>query len=122
MICSTGFASCSCCMFEFGRFMKLQMMNLKQPLLLLSMMLATGTVFAAEHPKDPFTYLDNGVLRIGVDQSRGAAIGYFALARDKRNLLNHHDEGRFIQQSYYGDADGSMWGKKPWRYNPVQGG
>jgi hypothetical protein len=67
-------------------------------------------------------HLDNGTLRIGVDRSRGAAIGYFALSKDQRNLLNHHDEGRFIQQSYYGDRDGSMWASKPWRYNPVQGG
>lgn len=73
-------------------------------------------------PKQDWVYLDNGTIRIGVDKSRGSAIGYFALAKDQRNLLNHHDEGRFIQQSYYGDPDGSMWAKKPWVYNPVQGG
>lgn len=78
------------------------------------------SVFSA--PPDPFTYLDNGTLRIGVDKSRGSAIGYLALSKGKRNLLNHHDEGRFIQQSYYGDPDGSNWAKKPWVYNPVQGG
>ena len=27
-----------------------------------------------------------------------------------------------MQQSYYGEADGSLWNKKPWRWNPVQGG
>ncbi|NJM37340.1 MAG: hypothetical protein HC845_05430 [Akkermansiaceae bacterium] len=27
-----------------------------------------------------------------------------------------------MQQSYYGDSDGSLWDKRPWRYNPVQGG
>lgn len=27
-----------------------------------------------------------------------------------------------MQQSYYGDKDGSDWNGKPWRYNPVQGG
>ena len=86
----------------------------------LLLLAATGLVHAK--PKDPFTYLDNGTLRIGVDKSRGSAIGYFALTKDKRNLLNHHDEGRFIQQSWYGDRDGSMWAKKPWSYNPVQGG
>jgi hypothetical protein len=80
-----------------------------------------GSVLA-KPPVDAFTYLDNGTIRIGVDQSRGSAIGYLALSKDKRNLLNHNDEGRFIQQSYYGDADESMWGKKPWTYNPVQGG
>jgi hypothetical protein len=73
-------------------------------------------------PGDSWTYLDNGTIRIGVDQSRGSAIGYLALTRDKRNLLNHHDEGRFIQQSYYGDPDDSLWAGKPWVYNPVQGG
>ena len=71
---------------------------------------------------NPWTYLDNGQLRIGVDRSRGAAIGYLALSATGRNLLNHHDEGRFIQQSYYGDPDGSVWAGKPWVYNPVQGG
>ncbi len=72
--------------------------------------------------KELWEYLDNGIIRIGVDRSRGAAIGYFADAKTQRNLLNHNDEGRFIQQSYYGDKDGSMWDKKPWSYNPVQGG
>lgn len=81
-----------------------------------------GTAFAKPPAADPFTYLDNGTIRIGVDKTRGSAIGYFALSKEKRNLLNHHDEGRFIQQSYYGDPDGSMWSKTPWVYNPVQGG
>jgi len=62
------------------------------------------------------------VLRIGVDKSRGACIGYLAESKTKRNLLNNNDEGRFIQQSYYGAVDGSMWNGKPWVYNPVQGG
>jgi hypothetical protein len=83
-------------------------------------LLMVATAFA--EPADPFTYLDNGTIRIGVDQSRGSAIGYLALSKEKRNLLNHHDEGRFIQQSYYGDPDGSKWGEKTWVYNPVQGG
>ena len=67
-------------------------------------------------------YLDNGTVRIGVDRSRGACIGYFAESESRRNLLNHFDTGRFIQQSYYGDPDGSDWNGKPWTYNPVQGG
>lgn len=76
----------------------------------------------AANADEAWTYLDNGVLRIGVDRSRGAAIGYLALVGRSENLLNHFDEGRFIQQSYYGDPDGSQWVEKPWRYNPVQGG
>ena len=90
------------------------------PRILATLALSVCTVFG--EPADPFTYLDNGTLRIGVDQARGSAIGYLALSKDKRNLLNHHDEGRFIQQSYYGDPDGSKWVEKPWVYNPVQGG
>lgn len=39
-----------------------------------------------------------------------------------RNLLNAYDSGRFIQQSYYGDEDGSSWNDRPWRWNPVMGG
>ena len=75
-----------------------------------------------EKEKRSWAFLDNGIVRLGVDKSRGAAIGYFALSSTRRNLLNHYDEGRFIQQSYYGDPDGSQWAKKPWVYNPVQGG
>jgi hypothetical protein len=67
-------------------------------------------------------YLDNGTVRIGIDKSRGACIGYFARSASGRNLLNNRDEGRFIQQSYYGAPDGSRWNGKPWVYNPVQGG
>ena len=67
-------------------------------------------------------YLDNGHVRIGVDKSRAACIGFFGESKTKRNLLNHYDEGRFVQQSYYGAADGSDWNGRPWVYNPVQGG
>jgi hypothetical protein len=88
----------------------------------LSTILLLAVSAASAKPKADFTHLDNGTISIGVDQSRGSAIGYFALSKDKRNLLNHHDEGRFIQQSYYGDPDDSLWVNKPWLYNPVQGG
>ena len=40
----------------------------------------------------------------------------------KRNLLKPADEGRFIQQSYYGEADGSDWNGQSWVWNPIQGG
>jgi hypothetical protein len=82
----------------------------------------SSPLLAMQKPDKDWAYLDNGMIRIGVDKSRGSAIGYFALSGNRRNLLNHYDEGRFIQQSYYGDPDGSRWGKKSWVYNPVQGG
>lgn len=94
---------------------------MKQVFIILSLLGAACAALAAK-PDESWAYLDNGLLRIGVDQSRGSAIGFLALSKDLRNLLNHADEGRFIQQSYYGNKDDSMWGKRPWRYNPVQGG
>lgn len=72
--------------------------------------------------KGQWEYLYNGQIRIGVNKSRSACIGFFGDSITKRNVLNHCDHGRFIQQSYYGDRDGSNWNGKPWRYNPIQGG
>ncbi|NOU36320.1 MAG: hypothetical protein HOO88_06085 [Kiritimatiellaceae bacterium] len=68
-----------------------------------------------------WSYLTNGTVQIGVDKDRGACIGYFSLSSGA-NLLNNYDNGRFIQQSYYGDSDGSSWAGQDWAYNPVQGG
>lgn len=67
-------------------------------------------------------FIDNGQVRLGVKKSSGAGIAYFSQSESNRNLVNHHDRGRLIQQSYYGNLDGSFWDKQPWRWNPVQGG
>ena len=67
-------------------------------------------------------FLENQEVRIGVDLGAGGSIFHFSQVEPARNLLNHYDKGRFIQQSYYGDEDGSMWKDKPWRWNPIQGG
>ncbi len=75
----------------------------------------------AEEGED-WAFLDNGTLRLGVLKSSGGAIAYLSPSVSKRNLLNHFDRGRLIQQSYYGDPDGSLWVQQPWRWNPVQGG
>ncbi|HBO50527.1 MAG TPA: hypothetical protein DD471_00965 [Planctomycetes bacterium] len=93
------------------------------PLLLLPLLSTPSSALDNEKKTGrDWEYLDNGVVRIGIDKSRGACIGYFAESKTKRNLLNNYDEGRFIQQSYYGRPDGSKWNGKPWVYNPVQGG
>ncbi len=68
------------------------------------------------------TFLDNGTIKLGVRQDRGASISYLSRSGSDKNLLNAWDTGRCVQQSYYGESDGSMWGKNPWRWNPVQGG
>lgn len=71
---------------------------------------------------EDWRYLDNGQIRIGVNLRAGACIGWFSESGSQDNLLNAYDVGRYLQQSYYGDEDGSQWNGKPWRYNPVQGG
>lgn len=68
------------------------------------------------------TYINNGTIQLGVDMGRGGAVFHFSEINTKRNLLNHCDEGRFMQQSYYGDPDGSVWNGTPWVWNPIQGG
>lgn len=73
------------------------------------------------HAED-WAYLDNGKIKLGVRRSSGAAIAFLAPSGSTRNLLNDYDRGRLVQQSYYGNRDGSAWVKQPWRYNPVQGG
>lgn len=67
-------------------------------------------------------FLENGKVKIGVDLTSGGAVFWFSELPEGPNLLNHADRGRFIQQSYYGAPDGSKWGDKDWRWNPVQGG
>ena len=93
---------------------------------ILAAMLLCGPGNAQDKKKEKtgrqWEYLDNCRVRVGIDKSRGACIGFFAESATGRNLLNHYDEGRFIQQSYYGAADGSKWNGKPWVYNPIQGG
>lgn len=70
-----------------------------------------------------YWYLSNGAVQIGVDLSRGGCVFHFSEKGTKRNLINHYDNGRFIQQSYYdGKTDGSVWNGKNWRWNPIQGG
>ena len=89
---------------------------MKRLLLLLPLSLA------AAEPAANTRFVDNGRVKIGVDLDSGGSIFWFSELPGDRNLLNHHDRGRFIQQSYYGRPDGSKWVEKPWRWNPVQGG
>ena len=72
--------------------------------------------------EENFYYIDNGIVRLGIDLERGGSIFYFAESSTRRNVLNHADEGRFIQQSYYGEPDSSRWINQPWVWNPIQGG
>ncbi len=66
----------------------------------------------------------NGVTRIDTDAC--ARYGVRAVSRSV-NLINAHDTGRLVQQSYYGTGDfegytGGVYMDNKWNYNPVQGG
>lgn len=91
-------------------------------LLLFTVIATSGAALANPEVASQTRFVDNGKLKIGVDLSSGGSIFWFSELSQDRNLLNHADRGRFIQQSYYGKSDGSLWVKKPWRWNPVQGG
>lgn len=104
-------------------------MNLRRLLLfsilyvsLLSQALAQSPSATDQDSKEDWVYLENDALKLGLLRSHGGAIGYLADRSNNENELDHYDHGRLVQQSYYGNDDGSMWAKEPWRYNPVQGG
>ncbi|MBP5270165.1 MAG: hypothetical protein ILO42_04325 [Clostridia bacterium] len=76
-------------------------------------------------------FIENSRFKVGIRLSWGGGINCI---EDKNcpveglsNLINSHDTGRLIQQSYYGTAGNSKYtpgnynGQK-WAYNPVQGG
>ncbi len=88
-------------------------------LIFLICLLATASALRAQ---EHWVYLDNGHIRLGVNMDAGGSIGWFSHSHTSANLLNAFDHGRYVQQSYYGDRDGSEWNGQPWRYNPVQGG
>lgn len=71
---------------------------------------------------DGAVLLQNEQLCVGILPASGGAVGFVAPTKDAPNRLNRYDRGRYLQQSYYGDEDGSQWNGRPWRYNPVQGG
>lgn len=72
--------------------------------------------------------LDNGILHLRQDLSRGGAISYISKSSANRSLVNISDEGRYVQQSYYaGNAvnrqpEGQSPGWSPWSWNPIQVG
>lgn len=72
--------------------------------------------------------LDNGILHLRLDLSRGGAISYISQSSVNRSLVNIYDEGRYIQQSYYAgktvnrQASGQNPNWSPWNWNPIQVG
>lgn len=65
--------------------------------------------------------MSNGNVTVGFDMGKGGAVHWLS-RKDGNNVVNTWDCGRLIQQSFYGDKDGSTWNGRPWTWNPVQGG
>ena len=76
-------------------------------------------------------YIESSRYKLGVKLNWGGAVSYLedktANIDGLTNLINCHDTGRLLQQSYYGTygndefTPGTSFGVG-WRYNPVQGG
>ena len=80
-------------------------------------------------PKKDVLFIENEHYKAGVNLKWGGGLSWF---EDKTNaaygnLLNDHDTGRLVQQSYYGPLEiegyeNGVYGDNVWNYNPVQGG
>ena len=90
--------------------------------------LGAGAETEAAKPQ-PMSYLDNGVIRLGVNLELGGAITYLSASNSRTNLINSHDWGRQIQMSHYsgpvpfaphGKQPNSTWAGLGW--NPIQCG
>lgn len=72
--------------------------------------------------------LCNDSIKIQLDLNSGGAISYLSIADSDRNLVNIHDRGRYIQQSYYAgqnidrQKEGQSPAWSPWPWNPIQVG
>ena len=87
-----------------------------------------GLARVARHEPE-MSYLDNGVIRLGIDLKLGGAITYLSKSDSQENVVNSWDFGRQIQMSYYsGPVPFRVPGKEPkkeWRFigwNPIQVG
>ncbi len=89
---------------------------------------ATHTLMAQDPVQDDLLLLDNGTVKIGINRAKGASITWLSWATYPMNMVNSHDPGRLIQQSYYAGkmldrkAEGQHEAWSPWSWNPIQGG
>ena len=97
------------------------------PLALIAALLAPRTADAGHSP--PYTSsLDNGVIRVGIDSTRGGVISYLSPSGSTTNYINVYDAGREVQQSYYAGqqldrrSEGQNPHWSPWQWNPIGAG
>jgi hypothetical protein len=93
-----------------------------------AILLATSSAAIPERPEPDMLFLENEAMKIGIDRSMGASITWLSWQAHPENIINIHDPGRLIQQSYYAGekldrrADGQHNAWSPWTWNPIQGG
>ncbi len=95
-----------------------------------SFILEDIAVSSREVPTADVAYISDGRYKLGVKLTWGGGVSYLEDLNDGdesiTNLLNDHDTGRLIQQSYYGTNSApyepAKYGENMWCYNPVQGG
>ncbi len=89
------------------------------------------TVRAADAPAfSGMSYLDNGVVKIGINLDIGGAITYLSKSGTEENIINSHDWGRQIQMSFYSGPvpyvpENGKQPSKTWIFigwNPIQSG
>ncbi len=94
----------------------------------IALLLPTFLEAEPARPKPDLLSIDNQVTKIGIDRSMGAAITWLSWKNNPENIINIHDPGRLLQQSYYAGenldrkADGQSKDWSPWTWNPIQGG
>uniref|UniRef100_A0A383VES4 Uncharacterized protein n=1 Tax=Tetradesmus obliquus TaxID=3088 RepID=A0A383VES4_TETOB len=102
--------------------------NLQQPP---SRTTGTNTTAVYNGPRSQvnrtLTFLNSSRIAAGVDVARAGTLSWVSSPclpppYTNENLVSDWDQGRLIQQSYYGCPDGSCWVGHPWVWNPVQGG
>jgi len=80
---------------------------------------------------DDTYYIENESYKLGVKLIWGGGISFISDKKNRipglENLVNNHDTGRLIQQSYYGVRENDEYSPgefmgHTWCYNPVQGG
>lgn len=100
----------------------------KFAVLLAAVLALALTLQGAERPVEQMRYLNNGVVKVGVDLALGGAITF--LSREGgENIINNYDLGRQAQLSFYsGPIPYVEKGKEPsehWKHlgwNPIQAG
>jgi hypothetical protein len=74
-------------------------------------------------------YIDNGIIKLGVNLGLGGAICYLSKSDSSDNIINNFDWGRQVQMSFYsgprpyepgGKKSSSSWPN--WCWNPIQTG